>query len=74
MKKHQRNHSGCAFELTMGVMFAPAHLGCAGGGPGGVHRHPERVYKTIDDHRAHQEEDRMIALMILGDKYLGRQK
>ena len=74
MKKHQRNHSGCAFELTMAVMFAPAHPGCAGVGEGGVLWHPERVYETTEDRRAHLEEDRMSALMIRCDKDLERSK
>ena len=74
MKRHQRNHSGCAFELTMAVGFSPAHPGCVGVGDGGLLWYPERVYETTEDRRAYVEEDMMSALMIWCDKYLGRSK
>ena len=74
MKKHQRNHSGCAFELTMAVMSVPVHPGCAGFCLGEVLWHLERVYETTEDHRAHVEEDMMSGLMIWCDKYPERPK
>ena len=73
-KRHQRNHSWCVFGLTMVVMLAPAHPGCAGGGPGGLQGHLERVSGTTEVHRAHVEEDRMSGIMIWCDKDLERSK
>ena len=64
-KRRRKNHSGCAFELTMGVVGAPAHSGEAGRGPGEVRGLPEQVKGTTDETRGDVEAD-IVSGMLMG--------